>query len=366
MIKFLDLHKINARFESDFKSVFDNFLSSGHYILGDALKEFETSYADYCGVQHCLGTSNGLDALTLIFKGLIELGRLKEGDEVLVPANTFIASFLSVLHANLIPVFVEPDNNTYNLSVPDCQQKITQKTKAVLPVHLYGQLADMGPIMMFAKQHNLIVVEDAAQAHGAADNQGRKAGSFGVAAAFSFYPTKNLGALGDGGAITTHDADLAAVLAELRNYGSNKKYENNRIGFNARLDSLQAAFLSVKLNRLDADNVKRRTIAKRYLAEIVNPKVQLPSYGGSDAHVFYAFVVRVVNRPAFMNYLKQNGIDTMVHYPIPPHKQKALQVFSELSLPITTRIHDEIVSLPISPVMDETEIQHVIKTVNSF
>ena len=366
MIKFLDLHKINARFDVEFKTEFNTFLNSGRYILGVGLKRFESNFANYCGTNHCIGTANGLDALTLILKGLIELGKLKENDEVLVSANTFIASILSILQANLKPVFVEPDEVTFNISIAEIKKRITSKTKAIVAVHLYGQLANMETITELAKKNDLLVIEDAAQAHGAIDASGNKAGSLSYAAAFSFYPAKNLGALGDGGAITTNDKALNDIISQLRNYGSSSKYVNDYVGVNSRLDEIQAIFLDVKLKHLDADNIKRQDIAKRYLLEINNDKVQLPFYDELQNHVFYAFVVRVKNRTQFIDYLNKSGVESLIHYPIAPHKQKALKEYSKLNLPITETLHDEVVSLPISPVMSENEVNQVIKIVNSF
>ena len=366
MIKFLDLHKINSRFENQFKAEFEALLKSGRYILGDSLNRFESEFASYCGTKHCIGTANGLDALTLILKGFVELGKLNEGDEVIVPANTFIASILSVLHANLKPVLVEPDSETFNISVSGIENHITAKTKAIVVVHLYGQLTKMDEINSLAKQNNLLVIEDAAQAHGAINSNGKKAGNLGNAAAFSFYPSKNLGALGDAGAITTNNNDLAKIINKLRNYGSSSKYVNDVVGYNSRLDDIQAVFLSIKLKQLNADNNKRRTIANRYLKSITNSKIQLPDYKGADNHVFYTFVVRLKNRDLFVNYLKKNEIETVIHYPIAPHKQKSLNQFSKLSFPLTEAIHDEVVSLPISPVMTEKEVNKVIEIVNLF
>lgn len=366
MIKFLDLHKVNSRFESEFKQQFDRFLNSGRYILGNGLKRFESNFAKYCGTDYCLGTANGLDALTLIFKGLIELGKLKEHDEVLVPANTFIATFLSVMQANLKPVFVEPDEETFNISPEEIEKNITPKTKAIVVVHLYGLLVDMESINAIAKKHDLLVIEDAAQAHGATDKNGNSAGSFGIASAFSFYPAKNLGALGDGGAITTNNKELFEILSMLRNYGTSSKYVNDYIGVNSRLDELQAIFLDVKLNHLDSDNERRREIAEQYVLGINNKKIVLPYFSKNNDQVFYAFVVRVKKRKVFIDYLKKNGIDCLIHYPIAPHKQKALREFSKLNLPITEAIHNEVVSLPMSPVLLNSEIKQVIKIVNAF
>ena len=307
-----------------------------------------------------------MDALTLIFKAFIELGELEEGDEVIVPANTYIASVLSVIHANLNPVFVEPNPNTFNLDSSEIEKHITSQTKAILVVHLYGQLANMDAINHIAKKHNLLVIEDAAQAHGAENKQGILAGNLGHAAAFSFYPSKNLGALGDAGAITTNSKKLAAVIRELRNYGSDEKYVNNRLGFNNRLDTLQAGFLNVKLPYLDADNNVRRQIALRYLKEIKNPKISLPFYDGSKNHVFHVFVIRIENRDLLMKYLYDHGVETLIHYPIPPHKQTALKNYSKLQLPITEVIHQTVVSIPISPVITQEEVTQIITLLNNY
>jgi len=361
MIKFLDLHKINARFEADFQKGFKQVLDSGQYILGNAVSDFETSYANYCGSKYCVGTANGLDALTLILKSYIELGKLKKDDEVVVPANTFIATFLSVIHAGLKPVFAE-----LNCDVDSFKAAITKNTKAIIVVHLYGQLVDVESINAFAKNNALLVIEDAAQAHGAKNRNGLKAGNLADAAAFSFYPSKNLGALGDGGAVTTSDQALYEMLKKLHNYGTSSKYVNDHIGFNSRLDAIQALFLGIKLKHLDADNQKRKQIAKRYLSEISNIKIKLPEYNGSDNHVFYAFVIQTNNREALKLTLDKHDIGYGVHYPVAPHKQKALKVFNNIKLPITEHIHDSVLSLPISPVITEEEVSQVIKTLNQY
>lgn len=366
MIEFLNLHKINARHEEAFKSSFDSFLDSGWYILGNKVKQFENDYAKYCGTKFCVGTANGLDALTLIFKAFIHLDKLKEGDEVLVPANTYIASILSILQANLKPVFIEPDPITFNISTDNLQKHITAKTKAILVVHLYGQLADIQAIDEIAELNNLLVVEDAAQAHGAKSTDGLRAGNLSDAAAFSFYPSKNLGALGDGGAVTTNNRALADTICKLRNYGASSKYVNDLIGVNSRLDEIQAAFLSVKLPLLDSDNEKRRSIAKKYLSNIKNDKIRLPYYDGSLNHVFHVFTVQVEDRKGFTSYLKTNNIGFLIHYPKPPHKQAALKEYAHLNLPVTEQIHNSVVSIPISPVMTESEIDKVINTINSY
>ncbi len=374
MIKFLDLHKINARFENDFQNKFKHFMDSGHYILGSEVELFETDFATYCGNEYCIGTANGLDALTLIFKGYIHLGKLRPKDEVLVPANTYIASILSIINAGLQPVLVEPDLETYNISPEEIEKHITKNTKALLVVHLYGQLANMNAINAIAASHRLLVIEDAAQAHGAVENSNlkipnpklKKAGNLGDAAAFSFYPSKNLGALGDAGAVTTNDLDLAETLKLMRNYGSSKKYVNEIIGVNSRLDELQAAFLNIKLKCLDADNAKRQSIAKRYLQEISNDKIALPFYSGAKDHVFHVFTVRVADRSGFVAYLQSHDIGHLIHYPIAPHHQKALENFRHHTFPLTEKIHDTIISIPISPVMTEDEVSRVVEILNVY
>lgn len=366
MIKFLDLHAINECYKTVFKNRFEHFLSEGRYVLGSEVSTFESNYAKFCNVKHCIGVANGLDALTLIFNGFIQLGKLKKGDAVLVPANTYIASVLSIINAGLKPVFIEPDPETYNIASKQIKEALTADVKAILVVHLYGQLAPMNEINNLAKSLNLLLVEDAAQAHGAIDAKGQKAGSLSHAAAFSFYPSKNLGALGDAGAITTNDTPLADLLIHLRNYGSSKKYVNSVVGFNSRLDELQAAFLNLKLPNLDEDNAKRRSVAKRYLKGIKNTKVKLPHYSGKNDHVFHLFVVLVEDRDRFMNYLKDNAIESLIHYPIPPHKQEALKLYSDLNLPFTVKIHQQLVSIPMSPVLTNEDVNTVIEIINAY
>jgi dTDP-4-amino-4,6-dideoxygalactose transaminase len=359
MIKFLDLQKINSAYQEQFQEKMKLVLDKGWFILGDEVKSFETNFANFCDAKHCIGVGNGLDALVLILKGYILQGNLQKGDEIIVPANTYIATILAILQADLVPVLVEPLIETYNINSDLIEAKITAKTKAILLVHLYGQLADMDAIIEIGYKHNLLIIEDAAQAHGL-----KFKGSH--ARAFSFYPGKNLGALGDAGAITTNDDALAKTLFSLRNYGSEKKYHNNFIGFNSRLDELQAAFLNVKLPNLDLENNSRRTIAKRYLAEINNPKIVLPTVKILDDHVFHLFVIRTENRNQLQDYLLQNGIETVIHYPIPPHKQKALSSWNSLSFPITEKIHNEVLSLPISPIMSEGEVGFIIEILNKY
>lgn len=359
MIKFLDLQKINANYQEQLLQKMKLVLDKGWFILGNEVKEFETNFANYCGTKHCIGVANGLDALILILKAYIQLGKLQKGDEVIVPSNTYIATILAIFQANLVPVLVEPDLETYNINPELIQQNISAKTKAIMPVHLYGQLCTMERINEIAKQHNLLVIEDAAQAHGL-NFEGNNT------KAFSFYPAKNLGALGDGGAITTNDDALAKVLFSLRNYGSDKKYHNEFIGINSRLDEIQAAFLNVKLTDLDADNDQRRTIAKRYLSEIKNNKIVLPKVKSLEKHVFHLFVISTENREELQDYLLKNDIETVIHYPIPPHKQKALKEWNDLYFPISEKIHNEILSLPISQVITDAEIDYVIEILNKY
>jgi dTDP-4-amino-4,6-dideoxygalactose transaminase len=366
MIKFLDLQKINACFEVQFKEKFQEFLSSGSYILGNEVASFENEYANYCGAKFCIGISSGLEALLLIFEAYKILGKLVEGDEIIVPANTYIASVLAISNSRLKPVLVEPNNQTLNIDSDQVVNAITSKTKAILGVHLYGQLYDVKKLEKIAKAYNLLLIEDAAQAHGAIFEDGRKAGNVSDAAAFSFYPTKNLGALGDAGAITTNNDALASILFKLRNYGRTSSYENEMKGYNCRLDELQAAFLRIKLKYLGVDNDRRRSIANQYISKITNPKIQLPFYNKSKNHVFHLFVIRNKERDNLKNYLYKNGIETLIHYPIPFHKQKAYKEFSDYSLPVTEQIHEEVLSLPLNPLLEEAEVAKVAAILNKF
>ena len=359
MIKFLDLQKINAIYQEQFQEKLKLVLDNGWFILGNEVKQFETNFANYCDAKHCIGVANGLDALILILKGYIELGKIAKGDEIIVTSNTYIATILAILQADLVPVLVEPDLETYNINPDLIEAKITSKTKAIMPVHLYGQLCDMQKINAIAKQHNLLVIEDAAQAHGLKFEGNNAKG-------FSFYPGKNLGALGDGGAITTNDDELAKVLFSLRNYGSEKKYYNEFIGVNSRLDELQAAFLNVKLPYLDVDTISRQNVAKRYLSEIKNDKIVLPKVNSLENHVFHLFVIRTENREELKYFLLKNNIETVIHYPIPPHKQNALKEWNNQSFPISEKIHNEVLSLPISPVMTDEEVSIVIEILNKY
>lgn len=370
MIDFLNLKKINQVHRNELLKAMENVLDSGWFILGDHVSKFEKEFAEFCGADFCIGVANGLDALILILEGYKELGIMKKGDEVIVPSNTYIASILAISRTGLTPILVEPDIDTYLIDENRIIEKITSKTKAILPVHLYGRLCNMDAIKEIAKNHQLKIIEDCAQSHGATLNN-IVCGNMGDAAGFSFYPGKNLGALGDGGAITTNDAELAKVIAALRNYGSGKKYENLYQGMNSRLDEVQAAFLSIKLKGVNEDNKKRRKIAQYYLDHITNPQIVLPFENRKnivhlESHVWHLFVVRVAMRDKFQKYLSDHGVQTVIHYPIPPHKQQAYTEWNHLSFPVSEKIHDQIISLPISPVMQPEEAEIVCKIVNSF
>lgn len=362
MIPFLDLKKLNAQYAQELKKAAARVIDSGWYINGKEVTTFEKDFAAYCGVRYCIGVSNGLDALKLILRAY-EIG---PGDEVIVPSNTYIASILAISEVGATPILVEPTIESYNLDPNLIESKITSSTKAILVVHLYGLVAEMTPIIEFAKKHQLKVIEDAAQAHGAIYN-GKRVGSLGDAAGFSFYPGKNLGALGDAGAITTNDDELAEKLLALRNYGSKKKYENIYKGYNHRLDEMQAALLQVKLPCLDMDNEKRRIIANKYLEEIVNSNIILPKKPeNAEQTVWHVFVIRTKERDRLQEYLLDNCIQTVIHYPIPPHKQEAYIEMKEERFPISEQIHSEILSIPISPVQTIEDTEKIIKIINKF
>lgn len=365
MIDFLSLKDINQKYRDELVAACSRVIDSGWYICGNELLQFEKEFAQFCGTEYCIGVANGLDALSLTLRAWMEQGKLKEGDEVLVPANTYIASILAISANGLTPVLVEPDAQTFNLSPANAKAAITAKTKAMLPVHLYGQLADMPALLEIAEQHQLLVLEDAAQAHGASID-GRKAGNWGHAAGFSFYPGKNLGALGDAGAITTNDAELAQTLRALRNYGSHEKYKNLFKGVNSRLDEIQAAMLRVKLQYLDQDTQHRRVLADIYRHHIHNPAVQLPQCSLAGQHVWHLFVIRTAHRTALQQHLASQGIQTLIHYPIPPHQQQAYQEWNARSYPLTERLHQEVLSLPMGPTLTEDEAMQVVAAVNSF
>ena len=365
MIKFLDLKKVNDAHGEEISEAIQRVLDSGWYLLGGEGEAFEQEFATYCGIKHCLGVANGLDALILILMAYCELGIMQEGDEVIVPANTYIASILAISRAGLKPVLVEPNELTYNIDPTLIEAAITKRTKAIMAVHLYGQCADIDPICAIAKKYGLKVIEDAAQAHGAT-YRGRKAGSLGDAAGFSFYPGKNLGALGDGGAVTTDDPQLAEAVKALRNYGSHVKYHNKYKGMNSRLDEIQAAILRVKLKYLDEDTEKRRAVAQQYLSSITHPQLVLPHVATCGMHAWHLFVVRLKERDALAAHLQQAGIHTMIHYPIPPHHQQAYPELRNHVLPITEAIHCEILSVPISPVMEADEVAQVARALHEF
>ena len=365
MIKFLDLQKINAQYERELKEAANRVIDSGWYLMGKELETFEQNYGDFCGVKYALGVANGLDALRLIFKAYIQLGVMKKGDEVIVPANTYIASVLAISDNDLIPVFVEPNRNTYNLDSTKIEAAITSKTKAILTVHLYGQNSIDQQMLDICAKHNLKLVEDCAQSHGAIWNE-KVTGSIGDAAGHSFYPGKNLGALGDAGAVTTNDETLAKTIEALRNYGSHKKYENIYQGLNSRLDEIQAAFLNVKLKYIQKDILERRRVAKFYLENLKNPAIILPEVLNERAHVWHLFVIRSLKRDDLQKFMNDNDIQTLIHYPIPPHKQEAYAAFNELSFPITEQIHNEVLSLPMSSIMTNEEIEMVVNVVNKF
>lgn len=366
MIKFLDLKAINEQYRGEVDIAVQRVLDSGWYLLGEEGKAFEQEFAGYCGVEHALGCANGLDALILILIGYRELGLMQAGDEVIVPANTYIASILAISRAGLTPVLVEPDEETYNIDPTDIEAKITSRTKAILAVHLYGQCADMDPINAIAQKHGLKVIEDAAQAH-AATYMGARTGSLGDAAGFSFYPGKNLGCLGDGGAVTTRDGELANAIVALRNYGSHQKYHNKFKGMNSRLDEVQAAILRTKLKHLDKGTEQRSRIAEVYLSELSQcADIKLPVVADYGEHAWHLFVIRSSRRDALASYLLEKGVQTVIHYPIPPHHQEAYPELRGLSLPITEAIHREVVSLPMSPVLSVDDVREVSSHVREF
>jgi dTDP-4-amino-4,6-dideoxygalactose transaminase len=364
-IKFLDLKAINAQYAEELKGAAHRVIDSGWYILGQELQSFEREFADYCGTKFSVGVGNGFDALSLTLRSWKNMGKIAEGDEIIVPANTYIATILAVTENALNPVLVEPDINTYNISVDAIREKVTKRTRAVMPVHLYGRIAEMDSIMDYAEAQKLLVLEDCAQAHGAILN-GKVAGAWGHAGAFSFYPGKNLGALGDGGAVTTSDEELAESLKILRNYGSEKKYQNCIKGVNSRLDELQAAFLRVRLKYLDKENHRRREIASQYERRIVCKEIVLPKGDSGGNVVWHIYPIRTKRRDELKAYLADSGVDTMVHYPIPPHKQLAYLEWNSKQLPVTEAIHHEILSLPISPVMNNDEVDKIISLLNGF
>lgn len=365
MISFLNLKKINHQMSIELKAASSRVIDSGCYINGPELAQFEDQFAAYCGVEYCIGVANGLDALILTLRAWKEMGLLNDGDEILVPANTYIATVLAITENKLTPIFIEPSLVTYNIDPLKIESAITSKTKAIMPVHLYGRIAEMESITAIAEHYQLLILEDSAQSHGATFN-GKKAGNWGNASGFSFYPGKNLGALGDAGAITTNDSELADLLRCLKNYGSKEKYNNIYLGVNSRLDEIQAAMLRVKLQYLDSHTKKRQSIANLYTNNINNSLLTLPEIKKQEEHVWHLYTIRCQHRAALQQHLHEQGIETLIHYPIPPHKQKAYSVYNQISFPITEKIHAEILSLPIAPYMDDTEIESVIEACNTF
>ncbi len=361
MIKFLDLEKVNNRYREEIDKRIKSILDKGWYLQGEWDKTFEDNFAKFCGVKHCIGCANGLDALNLIIRGY----SFGAGDEIIVPANTYIASILAISENGCTPVLVEPDINTYNINPELIEEKITDKTKAIMVVHLYGQAVQMEKIWALAKKYNLKIIEDSAQAHGALYN-GNRTGSLGDASGFSFYPGKNLGCMGDGGCVTTNNDELAARIRAIANYGSDRKYHHIYKGINSRLDEIQAAILDVKLPYLDNDNKRRREISKFYRENIKNPKIILPKVYDEKSHVWHIFAIRCEKRDKLQKYLEENGIQTNIHYPTPPHKQGAYKEWENQSYPVSEEIHRTELSLPISPVMTDDEIEKVVRIANAF
>ncbi len=365
MIPFLDLKKINAQYREELIEACVKVIDSGWYVQGTECENFEKEFADYCGSKYSIGVANGLDALSLILRAYKELNVLKDNDEVLVPANTYIASILAISQNNLKPILVEPSKDTYNIDINEIEKHITSKTKAIMIVHLYGQAVDINKVLLIAKKYNLKVIEDCAQAHGAY-YEDKRVGSLGDASGFSFYPGKNLGALGDGGAVTTNDKELAQTIKALSNYGSHKKYENIYKGTNSRLDEMQAAMLRVKLRFLDEEINKRRLVSKYYRENINNIHFELPKVKNEESHVWHLFVVKSKRREDIQKYLENNGIQTLIHYPIAPHKQEAYKELANESFPITENIHDEVFSLPLSPVQSIEDTKKIVDIINNY
>lgn len=364
-ILFLDIQKITRQYAPEIHAVVSRVIDAGWYLLSDEVRQFEKNYAAYIGTNYCVGVANGLDALRIILRAYMEMGVMRPGDEVIVPANTYIASILAISDNGLVPVLVEPDIDTYQIDERKIEGAISSKTKGIMIVHLYGQCAYTEKIDYLCKKYGLKLIEDNAQAHGC-QFKGKRTGALGDAAGHSFYPGKNLGALGDGGAITTNDRELSDMVRILANYGSSVKYVFDYRGYNSRLDEIQAAILSVKLSHLDCDTARRREVARFYLAHIKHPDIILPTIDDWEAHVFHVFIIRSKKRDALQQFLQEKGIQTLIHYPIPPHKQKAYREWNKLSFPITEKIHKEVLSLPISPVITNEEVKLVVEAVNLF
>lgn len=365
MIKFLDLHKITAKYEAEIQEAVNRVVHSGWYLQGKENENFERNYAKYIGTDYAIGVANGLDALRLILRAYIELGLMQEGDEIIVPANTYIATILAITDNKLVPVLIEPALNNYEIDDSRIEAAITPKTKGIMIVHLYGQCAYTEKIGQICQKYRLKLIEDNAQAHGCRWQE-KRTGSLGDAAGHSFYPGKNLGALGDAGAVTTDNKELADTIRALANYGSHKKYIFKYSGLNSRLDEIQAAVLDVKLRHLDADNELRKEVARFYLENIKHPDIILPQVLNRDAHVFHLFPIRSKQRDKLQTYLSEQGIQTLIHYPIPPHKQECYKNWNNLSYPITEQIHREELSLPISPVLTKEETQKIVDAIYHF
>jgi dTDP-4-amino-4,6-dideoxygalactose transaminase len=365
MIPFLDLKRANEEHEDEIVAAIENVVRSGWYVLGKEVKKFEEAYADFCGVAHCVGAGNGLDAIRLIFRSYMEMGVMKPGDEVIVPSNTYIATILAVADCNLTPVWVEPDISTYNINPDEIERHITSKTRAIMLVHLYGKIGYNDKIRAIAEKHGLLIVEDAAQSHGAR-YKGKMSGALGNAGAFSFYPTKNLGAVGDAGAVTTNDAELADVVRAIANYGSSSKYVHTIKGLNSRLDEIQAAVLNVKLKYLQEENGVRRQIAEFYRHNIKNTNIILPVNHSPEEDNWHLFVVRCAERDRLKSYLYEKGIETQIHYPVPPHIQMAFSEMSHMNFPVSEQIHREVLSLPLNIYLTKKEQEQIVSAVNSF
>lgn len=364
-VPFLSLKDVTNKYKDELHEAALRVIDSGWYLQGNENDKFEADYANYIGVKHCIGCANGLDALIWIFRAYIELGVMKPGDEVIVPANTYIATILAITENRLVPVLVEPNINTYQIDDNLIESKITSKTKAITIVHLYGQCAYTDKIGALCKKYNLKLIEDNAQAHGCIfDN--KKTGSLGDAAGHSFYPGKNLGSLGDAGAVTTNDEALAKAIRSLANYGSQKKYVFQYCGRNSRLDEIQAAILDVKLKYLDNDVALRKAVAKKYIEGIKNPKIVLPTIFDWNQHVFHIFPILCEQRDQLQKYLTEKEIGTNIHYPIPPHKQECYKEWNNIKLPVTEKIHAQELSLPMSPCLTDEQIDWVITALNEW
>lgn len=372
MVHYLDLKRLNAPYRKEIFSALTRVTDSGWYLFGKEVESFRRIWADYIGTRYCIPCANGLDALRLVLRAWIEMGRLHPGDEVIVPANTYIASILAISDNNLIPIPIDPDPETYLITAEDIERAITPQTKAILPVHLYGQACEMDEIMKVAEKHRILVLEDCAQSHGATCEmrqedgtcRRKRTGSWGDAGAFSFYPGKNLGAMGDAGAITTDDEELATIVAQIAFYGSVRKYVNRYKGLNSRMDEIQAAILSIKAQDLEHCNKRRREIADIYDAEIKNPKITLPAR--KSDHVYHIYPILTLDRDGLQQYLSDNGIETLIHYPIPPHRQEAYREWKDYSLPITQKIAAQELSLPLHQAMTDEEIKTVIQAINKY